>query len=110
MEVFCFRTLNLNTVCHCIVTIPGGIVAQLCLTLVTPWTIANQVLLSMGFPRQEYWNGLPFSSSRGLADSGMEPRSPALQAISCVAGSLLHCRQILLPAEPHLFEFNFSVL
>ena len=26
----------------------------------TPWTVAHQAPLSMGFPRQEYWNGLPF--------------------------------------------------
>ena len=36
-------------------------VARLCLT-VTPWTIACQVPLSGGFPRQEYWSGLPFPS------------------------------------------------
>jgi len=32
----------------------------------------------MRFPRQEYWNGLPFSSSRDLSDSGIKPESPAL--------------------------------
>ena len=36
--------------------------------------------LSMGFPKQEYWSGLPFSSPGDLPDSGTEPRSPALQA------------------------------
>ena len=40
----------------------GGLVAQSCLTLATPWTIAHWAPLSMGFPRQEYWSGLPFSS------------------------------------------------
>ena len=34
-------------------------VAQLCLTLTTPWTAAHQAPLSMGFPRQEYWSGVP---------------------------------------------------
>ena len=38
----------------------GGSVAQSCLTLVTPWTVARQASLSMGFSRQEYWSGLPF--------------------------------------------------
>ena len=33
--------------------------------LVTPWTVAHQAPLSMGFSRQEYWSELPFSSSRG---------------------------------------------
>ena len=34
--------------------------------------------LSMGFPRQEYWSGLPFLSPRDLPDPGIEPASPAL--------------------------------
>ena len=42
-----------------------------------PWT--HQALLSMGFPRQEYWNGLPFPSPWDLPDPGMEPTSPALE-------------------------------
>ena len=37
-----------------------GLVTKLCLTLATPWTVARQVPLSMGFPRQEYGGGLPF--------------------------------------------------
>ena len=60
----------------------GGLVANLCLTLATPWTVACQVLLSMGFSRQEYWSGLPFPSPGDLPDPGIEPRSPALQADS----------------------------
>ena len=36
----------------------------------------------MAFPRQEYWNGLPFLSPRGLPDPGIEPMSPACQADS----------------------------
>ena len=35
--------------------------------------------LSMGFPRQEYWSGLPFPSPRDLPNSGIKPRSTALQ-------------------------------
>ena len=46
----------------------------------TPWTVAYQSPQSMGFSRQEYWNGLPFPSSVDLPDPGIEPRSPALQA------------------------------
>ena len=34
----------------------GGLVTKLCLTLETPWTVAHQAPLSMGFPRQEYWS------------------------------------------------------
>ena len=46
----------------------------------TPWTRAHQAPLSKGFPRQEYWSGLPFPSPGDLLDSGIEPRPPALQA------------------------------
>ena len=43
----------------------------------TPWTVDYQALLSMGFPRQEYWSGLPFPSPRDLPDPGIEPTSLA---------------------------------
>ena len=46
----------------------------------TPWTVAYQAPLSMGFSRQEYWSGLPFPSPGDLPDPGIEPRSSALQA------------------------------
>ena len=46
---------------------------------VTPWTVAHQAPPSMGFPRQEYWNGLPFTSPGDLPNPGIKPRSPALQ-------------------------------
>ena len=39
-------------------------VAQLCPTLVTPWTVAHQAPPSMGFSRQEYWSGVPLPSPR----------------------------------------------
>ena len=48
----------------------------------TPWTVAYHAPPSMGFSRQEYWNGLPFPSSEDLPDPGIKPRS-------------LHCRHIL---------------
>ena len=59
---------------------------------VTPWTVGvtncrrlvvvHQPPLSMGFPRQEYWNGLLFPSPGDLPDPGIKPTSPALQADS----------------------------
>ena len=60
----------------------GGLVAKSCLTLATPWTVARQAPLSMGFSRQEYWSGLPFPSPGGLPNPGIEPMYPALQADS----------------------------
>ena len=47
-------------------------------SFVTPGTVACQVPVSMGFPRQEYWSGLPFSSPRDLPNAGIKPMSPAL--------------------------------
>ena len=47
---------------------------------VTPWTVAHQALLSMGFSRQEYWSGLPFPSPGDLPNPVIEPRSSVLQA------------------------------
>ena len=44
----------------------GGLVAKSCPTLVTPWTIACQAPLFLGFSRQEYWSGLPFPSPSQL--------------------------------------------
>ena len=45
----------------------------------TPWKVAYQAPLSMGFSRQEYWSGLLFPSPGNLPNPGIEPRSPALQ-------------------------------
>ena len=41
----------------------------------TPWTVARQAPLSMGFSRQEYWSGLPFPSPGDLCNPGIKPRS-----------------------------------
>ena len=43
---------------------------------------AFQTPLSMGFPRQGYWNGLPFSPPGDLPDPGIEPNSPASPALA----------------------------
>ena len=45
-----------------------------------PLDYSRQSPLSMGFPRQEYWSGLPFPSPGDLPDPGIEPGSPALKA------------------------------
>ena len=53
----------------------------------TPWTVAHQTSLSMGFSRQEYWSGLLCPPPGDLPNPGIKPRSSALQADS-------------LPSEP----------
>ena len=56
-------------------------------SFVTPWTVAHQAPLFIGFPIQEYWSGLPFPSARNLSDPGIEHMSSVSQADS-------------LPSEP----------
>ena len=60
----------------------GGLVARSCLTLGTPWTVARQVPLSMGFLKQEYWSVLPFPPPEVFLTQGLNAHS-------------LHCRWIL---------------
>ena len=51
------------------------------LLFATPWTVAYQAPLSMGFSWQEYWSGLPLPSPGDLSNLGTEPGSPALQML-----------------------------
>ena len=68
----------------------------------TPWTVAYQDPLSMGFSRQEYWSGLPFSSPGDLPDPGIESQSPTLQADTLTSKP---------PGKPyHLSKFHIYVL
>ena len=68
-------------------------VTKSCLTLATPWTVACQTSLSIGFSRKEYWSGLPFPSLGNLPDKGIELGFLALQADS-------------LPFEPPVKPFS----
>ena len=45
--------------------------------IVTPWAVAPQAPLSMGFSRQEYWSGLPCSFLEDHPNPGIKPASPA---------------------------------
>ena len=63
-----------------------------------PWTVTHLGYpLSTGYPRQEYWSGLPIPSPGDLSDPGTEPGSPALPADSL---------PIELPEEAHYFTDN----
>ena len=55
--------------------------------LATPWTVAHQAPLSMGFSRQEYWSGLPFPSPGDLSDPGIESTS---HYVSCTGRRVLY--------------------
>ena len=62
------------------------LVAQSCLTLcMGSWTVACQAPLSLGFSGPEYWSELLFPSPGNFPDSGIEPRSPELQADSLLS-------------------------
>ena len=52
----------------------------------TPWTVARQVPLSMGFSRQEYWSGLPCPPPGDLSDPGIKPVSLTLHVPPALAG------------------------
>ena len=52
--------------------------AQLCLILTTPWTVACQAPLPMGFSQQEYWSRLPFPPPGNPPNPGIKPVSPPL--------------------------------
>ena len=52
----------------------------------TPWTVACQIPLPVGFSRQEYWNVLPFPSPGDLRYPGIEPRFPASPTFPALAG------------------------
>ena len=74
----------------------GGsdIVTKSCPTLTILWTVAHGVPLSIRFPRQKYWSGLPFPCPGDHPNPGIEPRSPALHADA-------------LPSEP---SYNWNLM
>ena len=66
----------------------------------TLWTVARQAPLSMGFPSQEYWSGLPFCSPEDLPNLEIEPRFPALQADSSLSEP---------PEKPSVFDIYCQI-
>ena len=70
--------------------------------LVTPWIVACQAPLSVGFFRQEYWSRLPFPSPGNLSNPGIEPASPVLQ--------VLYTTSWVIREAPYRFQFSCSVM
>ena len=91
----CVPSACWSTPCVCVyvcVCVHARAHAQPCLTLCDPWTLAHQVPLFMGFPRQEHWSELPFPSfSRGSS----RPRD--WTRVSCTS-----CRWILYYCTAYL--------
>ena len=84
-----------------------------------PWTVACQTPLPMGFPRQEYWNGLPFLPPGDFPDPGIEPASPALvgRFFTTEPPAFLHsvlCQffpaLLSLSLLPYSYSFKFPIL
>ena len=65
----------------------------------TPQTVTCQAPLSLGFSRQEYWSGLPLYSPIDLPDTGIKPRSPALQGDSLVCSTREAHVQVQIPIQ-----------
>ena len=74
----------------------------------TPWTIAHQAHLSMGFSRQEHWSGLPFPSPGILPDLEIEPvslMSPALAGVFFTTSAPWEA-----PNPPYLFFLSQRIV
>ena len=92
-----------SSVCVC-VCVCAHVLSRV-LLIVTPWTAALQAPLSVGFPRQEYWSGLPVPSPGNLSNPGIQSArlmSPAL------AGGSLSLAQPRKQYVPGLFNFNLD--
>ena len=67
----------------------------------TPWTVAHEAPLSMGFSRQEYWSGLSFPPPGDLSDPGIKLPSPTLLADSLPSES---------PGKPKTSYENYKIM
>ena len=74
---------------------------------VTPWTVARQAPLSMGFSRQDYRRGLPCPPSGDLSDPGIKPMSPASPAF--VGGFLYQWSHLGSPHKSQISKLVMSV-
>ena len=77
------------------------LVSKSCPTFATPWTAACQDPLSIGFPKQEYWSGLPFPFPGAPPDPGINSASPALQVDSLPGRH---------PGSPFVYLTHFQIL
>ena len=81
------------------------LVIKLGLTLATPWTVAHQTPLPMGFLRHKYWSGKLFSSPGDFPNLGIKPVSPALQVDSLLLSHHRHDSGILAIKKNNTMPF-----
>ena len=80
----------------------GGLVTKLCPTLATPWTVACQAPLSVGFSRQEYCSGLPFPSPGDLPNPGIKPGFYQIfKSSKSINGPVTEQDREMTPHTPH---------
>ena len=74
---------------------------------VTPWTVARQAPLSMGFSRQEYWSGVPFPPPGDLSDPRIKPMAPVVSPASQEMQEMHHRRFFTAepPGKPESYNF-----
>ena len=118
------ETVPAHNVCVCV----GAHVCTYMLShvwlFVTPWAIACQALLAIGFTRQEYWSGLPFPPPGDLPNPGIKPTCLVLSFIGrlifydyCHLGSLQHItsankhsssewKNVWLPCSNNFYDFS----
>ena len=75
-------------------------------SFVTPWAVAHKAPLSMGFPSQEYWSGLPFPPPGDLPNAGIKPASPVALVAPTLAGGFFTTE---LPGKPKRFNRKYSI-
>ena len=71
----------------------------------TPWAIASQAPLPMGFPRQEYWSGLPFTSPGDLPHTGIKPKQTLFRYRQIEPLTLKKKKQVLISCDPSKFKY-----
>ena len=86
-----------------------GTICCCCCCFATPWNVAHQAPLFMGFPRQEYWSGLPSPSPADLCDPVIKPSSPALAESSLTTSSVQSLSRVLLLATPWIAALQASL-
>ena len=75
----------------------------------TPWTIARQAPLSMGFSRQEYWSGLPFPTPGDLPNSGIEAASLESSALVYLVSNRSNSHDIILTQTSNVSMVHINI-
>ena len=81
-----------------------------CSVVSDSWTLDHLAPQSMGFPRQEYWSGLPFTPAGDLPDPGIKPPSPALKTVSLPTEPPGKLKEDIQMAKRHMTRCPISLI